>query len=413
MIKKFKKSLSPIKLVLFFFLAAVLMTPIVVWGGSLVTGYQLAPNTASSTIDTPVGCKLVSSKAGVSYFIPTKTVTEWNTFAANKPAPLGIYECNAPACTSWTYSAWSVCSAGVKTRFQTGQSPAGCIGDAPAANLTSGCACTSCDYGGGYCQPNGYRYYDPVYSYPPGCTGCNTYVEPCTYVSQCGSGAGCMLHKLWNATSAYMSSWCGSGAGDPMNPITTYGACAPTWAASQGCINWSSYGWQSSETWEVLSEYYCTGMGDPCLNVTCPSGQACSNGYCEEAQTPCTGCTYSATACANCSQYQYLTGYTPAGCNPAYGAPSCTPDGNVYCSYCTDISGCGSQQCMDIDFYDGSMTNYAPAATCQGPIAPYGHGYECDSNTGAYCSQNSSYSGIGHTPVADYMCNSSVCTCNP
>ena len=54
----------------------------------------LAPKTGTKDVITPEGCRKIS---GVSvtkdYFVPTKTVSEWNAFKANKPAGFTISAC--------------------------------------------------------------------------------------------------------------------------------------------------------------------------------------------------------------------------------------------------------------------------------------------------------------------------------
>ena len=70
----------------------------------------LAPKTGTKDVITPEGCRKIS---GVSvtkdYFVPTKTVSEWNAFKANIPTGITIGSCG-PLTYAWKTGNWSSCS---------------------------------------------------------------------------------------------------------------------------------------------------------------------------------------------------------------------------------------------------------------------------------------------------------------
>ena len=72
--------------------------------GTQLGGYKKTPVNAYEAIDTPtaVRCKLVKNISANIIFIPTKTITEWNSFATN--APLNIAGTSIVDCAALTYT---------------------------------------------------------------------------------------------------------------------------------------------------------------------------------------------------------------------------------------------------------------------------------------------------------------------
>ncbi len=114
--------------------------------------------------------------------------------AGTNPGDPGSTPAPAPvACTGYTYSAWSACSAnGQQTRTVTGNTPSGCTGTpSTAAVLTQSCtpapvACTAYTYSAwSSCQPNNTQTRTVTSSSPAGCTGspsASMLTQACTYV---------------------------------------------------------------------------------------------------------------------------------------------------------------------------------------------------------------------------------------
>jgi hypothetical protein len=105
--------------------------------------------------------------------------------------PIGSCTTPTPACTGYTYSAWSACGTdGQQTRTITGNTPAGCTGT-PSTQpvLTQACTyvpptCASFTYSAwGQCQPDNTQTRTVLTSSPAGCTGgAPVTTQSCTYV---------------------------------------------------------------------------------------------------------------------------------------------------------------------------------------------------------------------------------------
>jgi len=94
----FKRLLRPKFLIYFFVLSALLIPSIVILAdmyGNYDAGFR-SNSGAYGTIDMrPYGaaCKNVSNNTGNNYFIPTKTVNEWNQFIAHTPTNVNLTDC--------------------------------------------------------------------------------------------------------------------------------------------------------------------------------------------------------------------------------------------------------------------------------------------------------------------------------
>lgn len=65
------------------------------------TGYGVYSGTNKNVIvgSSAGPCyKITNSDSSKDYFIPTKTIAEWNAFTAHKPANITISACNVPVC---------------------------------------------------------------------------------------------------------------------------------------------------------------------------------------------------------------------------------------------------------------------------------------------------------------------------
>jgi len=62
-----------------------------------IEGYAVG-NTQIVEINVHSQCYLVSSLSSVTYFVPTKSVTEWTNFIANKPSDINLDPCSATVC---------------------------------------------------------------------------------------------------------------------------------------------------------------------------------------------------------------------------------------------------------------------------------------------------------------------------
>lgn len=98
-------------------------------GGGTCTSFTYSPWSACSASGTQTRTVLSSSPAGCTGGAPVLSGS------CTPPAPVP----GPVTCTSFTYSAWSACSAsGTQTRTVLGSAPAGCTGGAPATSQ----ACT-------------------------------------------------------------------------------------------------------------------------------------------------------------------------------------------------------------------------------------------------------------------------------
>jgi len=67
--------------------------------------------TASSIINEQGSCRVVTNNSSVfDYFIPTKTLTEWNLFKTNKPADVSLSSCYQCSTSGTVYSDQTTCN---------------------------------------------------------------------------------------------------------------------------------------------------------------------------------------------------------------------------------------------------------------------------------------------------------------
>lgn len=74
-------------------LAGAFFVPSFVWGiNTIATGYQVS--TSNVQIDAHGECRAVCVTSGsASYFVPTKTASEWNSFRSSAPAEINVINC--------------------------------------------------------------------------------------------------------------------------------------------------------------------------------------------------------------------------------------------------------------------------------------------------------------------------------
>jgi hypothetical protein len=106
-------------------------------GGTLsatnLTSFTSSPAVNRGTKD------ITNNSSSNDYFIPTKSVAEWDAFAVAAPG-LNVAIVGTP-CSGFTYSAWSACNGTTQTRSLTGTSPVQCIVGSPAPSLSQACSC--------------------------------------------------------------------------------------------------------------------------------------------------------------------------------------------------------------------------------------------------------------------------------
>ncbi|MFZ2975700.1 MAG: hypothetical protein WA055_03720 [Candidatus Moraniibacteriota bacterium] len=159
----------------------------------------------------------------------------------------GTRDCSPVTCTSFTYSAWSVCIGGTQTRTVTSSSPSGCTGGSPI--LSQSC-CVSHDnsqcwnndvYWYNSCNVREERIQDCLSSY------CNTTGSPALYcngvnvwgiydyrIRGCSSGS-CYYSLNDDSCGAKIIETC-SGSTD-----CGYGICAENEKPIWGCANGACY----------------------------------------------------------------------------------------------------------------------------------------------------------------------------
>ncbi|MBI4812216.1 hypothetical protein HY798_02060 [Candidatus Falkowbacteria bacterium] len=289
MIKKFKNFLSrqyfaadkrffTAGLIFIFVLTLVLVNYVAAINTQL-EGYKSLPN-STMTVSSPRGSKTVKNNSGNTYFIPTKTAAEWDSFTGSYSALNVLVD---------------VCYIG-SNPFNNGE-------QVDSFQYSSvGCA-ESCDnYKKTHtCQADGTWSNAPAYSY----ADCN----PTT----CSGGQNCCN----NACCSYAccnSSCCTSGQ---ICHTTTGACCSQSWSA------WSACGG-------------CT----PTCDQSCTGSQSRSDG-CGSTQTQ--SCTIAATGCSSpevCYNHSCCTPQTCASLNKNCGDWADGCGGTVTCTAgATDHSG--------------------------------------------------------------------------
>ena len=100
------------KLKIVILILAFALVPPTIWAIDTVSsGYKTT--TSNKEVNAHGTCQLVKHTGGTSYFVPTKTSSEWSAFRSNKPSAVQLSQC-----TQWvrgTGSCSAVCSAAGKT----------------------------------------------------------------------------------------------------------------------------------------------------------------------------------------------------------------------------------------------------------------------------------------------------------
>lgn len=113
-----------------------------------VSDFYRVNATTSSIINEQGSCRVVTNTSGVyDFFIPTKTLNEWNLFKTNKPASVTLSSCYQCPVTSGIYDNLTTCNnACIETASCTSQS-----------NTIYGYV-SPCYFGGDYCGDLGVCY---------------------------------------------------------------------------------------------------------------------------------------------------------------------------------------------------------------------------------------------------------------
>lgn len=99
------KNLLPTKYWLFI-IGGMILIPLIIYAAQY---YRSDPGT-TITVNEHGICKRVVNSGPNSYFIPTKTLNEWNLFKANKPASVSLGSCYQCPDNGQIYSDSSSCS---------------------------------------------------------------------------------------------------------------------------------------------------------------------------------------------------------------------------------------------------------------------------------------------------------------
>jgi len=233
-------------------------------------------------------------------------------------------------CTSYTYSAWSVCASGQQARTITAQSPAGCT-DTSSAMLTQPCtvsgdiACTAYDYSAWSVCAGGQQTRTITGQSPAGCTDTSSAMltQPCTVSGDI-------------ACTAYdYSAWSVCAAGQQTRTITGQ--------SPSGCTDTSSA--ELTQT--------CTMPAGACVSYTYSDWSACADGRqtrtvvsrspegCDAASaileqtclTPCVSYNYGDwSACVAGQQTRAIISRSPENCDASsavFTQPCVAPESPV------------------------------------------------------------------------------------
>jgi len=324
--KMFYKQISILVLTL------VVLVPIYAWAADLVDqqtgrtiGYDMSPFSTRQVNQFGI-CRNITNNNTFSIFIPTNTVTEWQSFITaydNGQIPNIILSGCGGLPVNGGWSSWSACSqpcgGGIQTRTCTNPSPANGGADCVGSN-TQSCNTQACP------QPvNG------------GWSSWSACSQPC--------GGGIQTRTCTNPSPA-------NGGADCVGSNTQ--TCN-----TQACIGPVDGGWTD---WGTCSQS-CGGgtQTRSCTNPTPANGGADCVGSntqsCNTQACPVDGgwTNWSACSCPNGlstgSQSRTCTNPTPAN-----GGASCTGDSTQTCS-------CSVQGCMTAG-YDNYNSNANVAGTC-------------------------------------------------
>jgi len=235
-----------------------------------------------------IGCCLANS-SGNDYFVPTRTLTEWNAFFNHQPSGVtpvlccgdhlcsGSDTCNnctedcgaCSTCTNFTYSAWSGCCNGTQTRSVVSQGPAFCTGGSPVTSQTCSSSVSGCI--SGTCR-NGYIYLNSGYCYG----GSISQTNVC--ISSSVPNSSCIYGSEYNSQYYVPSGGCSYSV-----------ACS----ATPGCPG--GYSCRSGSLY--LNSSSCTGntanLSSVCIANTDPNNTCLSyNSITSVIYTPGSGCSY-------------------------------------------------------------------------------------------------------------------------
>ena len=277
-------------------LALLIFIPLIVFGDAL-NGYKSLKNGGSNTMPVfhyadnslssvaAIGT-CISNTSGNDYFIPTRTLNEWNAFFSHQPSGVTLTtccgdgacnggencsncptECGVCTCSSFTYSNWSGCCNGTQSRSITSKSPANCTGGSPVtsqscSSYVSGCETGTCRNGtiylnSGYCSGSSITQNNvcmassvPNSSCIYGGSSSSQYYVPssgCSYSVACGAISGCPSGSSCRSASVYLANAsCGGGVSSSLTSV-----CIANTDANGTCLSYNS----------LTSIIYTTGSG--------------------------------------------------------------------------------------------------------------------------------------------------------
>lgn len=210
--------------------------------------------TVSTIINEQGSCKsVINNSATNDYFIPTKTLTEWNLFKQNKPADVSLGSCYQCPTTSTLYSDQTTCNSA-------------CI---QMASCTESCGTTS-------------SYYRRTSADASSCDSITYSPGDCDNSISCNSGDTCIGGGGFSAS--LNGEYCSSGAYKDCRHDST--SCTFSCPLSGGSI--------CSEN----TLYNTNGPYSSCVSGNCPSGQGgnsactCQTNIFQTSNT----CTYNSFA---------------------------------------------------------------------------------------------------------------------
>ena len=353
---------------LLIFIVVIVLPIIVIATGSQLAGYKINRNTSQykvmglSNIRTGIDIVCVTnSDASRDFFVPTRTLNEWNQFQANKPTALTVHT--------------SCCGDLVCNGTETCVTCPGDCGSCPPA-CYSASDCGSASWSGPWsCSGQTVRGYWNTYSCNSGNCVLNSTLS--NYVL-CGGGEDSRCINGYNTCYAYCSDWVDNDNDGYMDGKDT--DCLG--CANYECI-WSGQASCSESTNCFLNGGSC-GTGRVWVSGTCQ----CTNGNTYYASSNSCGgpCFYNNTAGA------YVTVNSSYNCSTGAGVnnPIACPKGSY-----NPVGGGNSCRVCPAGTYSGTGAN--SCSQCQaGHYCPRGIQLPCPSgqtsNAGAAsCFSTSTY----------------------
>lgn|GEM_PF-5540349 len=275
-----------------FVLCGLAFTSLVVYAiNTVATGYKITPG-SSAAIDAHGVCNVVNNNSSSTYFVPTKTATEWSYFRSYLPSGVSLGSCCVPG----------LCKACPGPTVPADDSGCGTI-DCDGKNYyyTSGSASVT---GTNYCI---YRDYADITS--SRCEGLGDCKDPNS--SDCTSYSD--LTKATCGTCKYASGACSSCFNYSAGTACTGSIYVVSGATgSPYCTQRADGSWLERRTGAVLSFPECSS-GVCGRTETCTVSYGCAPQRCYKESSCCTGGTcdngyYSTTMLCPSGSYVLTNG---------------------------------------------------------------------------------------------------------